>query len=340
MRLPVTAILATLALAVTLKAQEDTRTNPSVPGYGGLPVKEGFLDGAEGVRLFYRVVGSGGDTVLFLHGGPGNGMREGYDLEQLAERGYTIIMYDQRGTGLSDLISTPGRLTLASHVEDLEAVRRHFRLRRPSIIGLSWGSAIALHYAMSHPAATGRLVFLSPLPPTGRSFVQRFARLDSLRTPETRARLRAIDSLWAVAPDSELPGLCRESLAVTGSAYQEGGPESRPPRGDVCDYSPAVLRHRRLARIAALTAMGAVYDFTAALNRLDRPVLVVEGERSKVPLDATRHWASQARNARLLLISRAGHRTWLDRPESLVRALDRFLKGDWPDGATEIRAGQ
>ena len=49
-----------------------------------IPVRgqEGYFPGAEGVRLFYRIMGSGPDTVVVIHGGPGTGMREGLDLEE------------------------------------------------------------------------------------------------------------------------------------------------------------------------------------------------------------------------------------------------------------------
>lgn len=300
--------------------------------------QEGFFPGADGVKLYYRITGTGQDTVVLIHGGPGTGMREGMDFDELSRRGHAILMYDQRGAGQSELVSVAGKLTLASHVADLEALRRHFKFRRLSLIGLSWGAGIALHYGVTYPEAVDRAVFLSPMPPTGRSFVQRFARLDSLRTPETRARLRAIDSLWMLASDEELPSLCRESFTTSGALYQEGGAGAQQARGDVCDYPAAVLRHRKLARVAALTALGPVYDFSPALKRFSRPALVVDGERSKLPLDATRFWAQQAPRSRLLLIPGAGHRTWLDRPNQLFEAIDYFLRGEWPDGATEIRA--
>jgi proline iminopeptidase len=300
--------------------------------------QEASFPGADGVRLSYRIAGSGPDTVVLIHGGPATGMREGMDFDDLARHGHAVLMYDQRGSGHSELVSTAGKLTLAAHVADLEALRRHFKFRRLSLIGLSWGAAIALHYGITYPEAVDRAVFLSPMPPTGRSFVQRFARLDSLRTPETRARLRAIDSLWMIAPDQELPALCRESFTLSGAVYQEGGPGSHPPTGDVCDYPASVLRHRRLARVAALTALGPVYDFAPALRRFSRPALVIEGERSRRPLDATRFWAANAPRGRLLLVPGAGHRSWLDRPAQLFEAIDYFLRGEWPDGATEIRA--
>jgi pimeloyl-ACP methyl ester carboxylesterase len=136
-----------------------------------------------------------------------------------------------------------------------------------------------------------------------------------------------------VAADGELPALCRESARLSGAQYQVGNAE---PEGDICDYPAPVLRHRKLARVAALTALGAEFDFGPALSRLNRPALVIEGERTSMPLEATRYWARHAPRARLFLVPGAGHRSWLDQPNALVRAMDRFLRGEWPDGAVEV----
>ncbi|MEO8198984.1 MAG: alpha/beta hydrolase [Gemmatimonadota bacterium] len=299
-------------------------------------VLEGFLPATDGARLFFRVVGSGGDTIVVIHGGPASGLKEALDLEPLAARNHTLIFYDQRGAGMSELVAVPSRLGLPSHVEDLEAVRRRFKLNRLTLITISWGSAIALHYAIAHPGAVERVAMLNPFPPTGKEYVRRFAHLDSLRDQSTRARLRAIDSLWPLAADSQLAALCRESALTASRAYNLPGVTPGTPRGDPCDYPPEVLRFRRTARIAAMRGLGAEYDFADALSRVSRPILVVEGAESRLGLDPAKTWASKAQDARLLLIARSGHRTWLDRPEALFTALDEFVQGHWPSGAVEV----
>src|SRR5688500_6912018 len=82
---------------------------------------EGYFPAADGVRLFYRTAGKGKKVVVLLHGGPGSSMNGVFpDLEPLAKN-YTVLMYDQRGGGRSELIKDPNLLTAAHHVRDLEA---------------------------------------------------------------------------------------------------------------------------------------------------------------------------------------------------------------------------
>src|SRR6185503_16075692 len=183
------------------------------PAYGGAPVREGWLAAADGVRIFHRVVGRGSRVIVYVHGGPGTGMREGYDLEPLAAAGQTLVMYDQRGSGYSTLVSDPARLTIDAHVDDLEAVRRHFGLRRLNLICLSWGAGVVARYADRFPDRIGLIVFLSPLSPTRAYLAQRLTHLASLGGPASSAgvstTLPQMRDRWQPSSDEELAALCR-----------------------------------------------------------------------------------------------------------------------------------
>jgi hypothetical protein len=85
--------------------------------------REGFADAGDGVRLFYRVFGGGRDTVVVIHGGPGFSMRYfGDHLAPLAKE-YTLVFYDQRGTGRSTLVNDPDALSGERFATDLEHAR-------------------------------------------------------------------------------------------------------------------------------------------------------------------------------------------------------------------------
>lgn len=65
---------------------------------------EGYVKGADDIRLFYRKVGRGRPITILLHGGPGSSISAAWpDLEPLSN-GRAILMYDQRGGGRSELI--------------------------------------------------------------------------------------------------------------------------------------------------------------------------------------------------------------------------------------------
>ena len=68
-------------------------------------------------------------------------------------------------------------------------------------------------------------------------------------------------------------------------------------------------------------------QISAELQRLFDYDLVVEGDKTNVPLDATEAWARWLPNAHLLLIPNAGHMNWLDQPEAVITSMNEFFRG-------------
>ena len=98
-----------------------------------------------------------GQPVLFLHGGPGAGLsrahRRFFDPSH-----YRIILFDQRGAGLSTPHANLVDNTTWHLVEDIEKIRKHLGIEKWLVFGGSWGSTLALAYAETHPSAVTHLV--------------------------------------------------------------------------------------------------------------------------------------------------------------------------------------
>lgn len=114
--------------------------------------------------LYYEQSGNPqGAPVVFLHGGPGAGSapkhRQFFD-----PRHYRIVIFDQRGAGNSTPQGELRQNTTAHLVEDIELLREHLGIDRWHIFGGSWGSTLALAYAIRHPdrvlSMTMRGIFL------------------------------------------------------------------------------------------------------------------------------------------------------------------------------------
>ena len=290
------------------------------------PVSEGFFTGADGVRLFYRRIGNHGNTIVFLHGGPGLGIGDGgYDMEPLA-RGRSLIMYDQRGSGRSEVISDPNLLTVEHQIADLEAVRQHFKLQRMTVVGLSWGTGLAVLYAAAYPERIERLLLVSPMPPAKIPFWQeRTDRINALLGPANVKRLAEIRDLLPKANDEYASTLCREAFAISSVPYLINPTAFTEERSrEICDAPPAALRNRWNVVTSVFASLGN-WDFRPALAKIKVPALVVEGEKTNVPLEATRVWASALPNARLVLIPNAGHVHFIEQPDAFFQAAELFL---------------
>jgi len=100
-----------------------TRRAANTEMRGGPPVREGYITTSDSSRLFYRVIGRGGDTLIAIHGGPGVDLESiAGDFAPLAER-HVVIVYDQRGAGKSTPHAELRDNTTWHLVADIEAIR-------------------------------------------------------------------------------------------------------------------------------------------------------------------------------------------------------------------------
>jgi proline iminopeptidase len=101
------------------------------------------------------------ETVIVVHGGPGNDYRYLLPLVQLSDK-YRVIFYDQRGTGLSPRVSEE-QLYLDTMLQDLENIIDYYSPdKKVSIIGHSWGAMLASGYLGKHPNRVRKIVLAEP----------------------------------------------------------------------------------------------------------------------------------------------------------------------------------
>lgn len=122
------------------------------------PYHTGRLQVSDLHSLYYEECGRrDGPPAVFLHGGPGGGVipdsRRYFDPDF-----YRIVLFDQRGAGKSSPYASIEENTTWDLVEDLERLRFHLGIERWLVFGGSWGSTLALCYAIDHPQRVAGLV--------------------------------------------------------------------------------------------------------------------------------------------------------------------------------------
>jgi proline iminopeptidase len=120
--------------------------------------QSGFIKVNEEHNLYYEQSGNpNGKPVIFLHGGPGAGtspkVRRFWD-----PSAYRIILFDQRGCGKSTPFASLNNNTTWDLVEDIEKIRNHLKINKWQVFGGSWGSTLALSYAVKYPEKITELV--------------------------------------------------------------------------------------------------------------------------------------------------------------------------------------
>ena len=98
-----------------------------------------------------------GKPVIYLHGGPGAEVTPQYR-RFFDPKVYRVILFDQRGCGKSQPKGCLEDNTTWALIDDIERIRTHFQIEQWQVFGGSWGSTLAMAYAINHPTRVTELV--------------------------------------------------------------------------------------------------------------------------------------------------------------------------------------
>ncbi|GAA2053727.1 proline iminopeptidase [Leifsonia soli] len=140
------------------------------------PYAHGWVENPEQDRIYWETSGNpDGVPVLWLHGGPGSGLGSGGYRKRYDPGAFRLVGIDQRGCGRStpsvvDALDRMPANTTDGLIADIELVRAEFGIDRWVVTGGSWGSTLALAYALAHPERVTGIV-LGAVTTTGRDEV-------------------------------------------------------------------------------------------------------------------------------------------------------------------------
>jgi proline iminopeptidase len=277
--------------------------------------------------LYARDVGRGRPLIV-LHGGPD--FDQAYlqpELDELADT-YRLIYYDQRGRGKSAENVRPEDVTLASDLEDLDNVRRYFRLDAPVLLGHSWGTVLALEFALRHPTLVSHLVLMNP-------------------APVSQVEVATLRQAYVAQLGSDMD---RQREIQAGDAYREGNPDAVAARYRMhfkhalqrpADYEKLMARmsagFRSQGKGGILKAWAVEqrlyrdtwalpgYDLLPKLRGLPIPTLVIVGEQDFIPPAIASEIAQALPEATLVKIPNCGHFAYLECGSAVRSALTDFF---------------
>ncbi len=251
-----------------------------------------------GSRLHVEREGHG-PPLLFLHGG-----LQFFSSSFAAERvvfaaSRTVIGIDQRGHGHSPDDSRS--FSYQEMADDTAAVLRQLQLGPVDIVGESDGGDVGLLLARDHPELVRRLVVtganLRAGPPADEA-ARRMAWSDSQIAERTRVL------------EAQLP----PSFRTDYEAVSPDGPGH---------WQTLLIKSYRLW-------MTPVVVEPATLKKILSPVLVIAGDHDFTSIEETAEIFRGLPNGQLLIVPRAGHGTFRDRPALMTLAVREFLEAPLP----------
>ena len=262
--------------------------------------------------------------LLVLHGGPG--AHHDYLLPGMLALSdeFRLVFYDQRGGGRSRADDSRDPITVATHLEDLQALVGELGLEPLSLVGYSFGGLLALIHAIeafegTRPARPARLVLIDP-------------------APVTRQFRSAFETEFARRQSGEAVQALRAELAASG--LKDSDPEAFRRRQFELSVAGYFADPRRARELTPFRVIGRVqqsvwdslgdYDLTARLHAVACPTLIVHGREDPIPVASSEAIAANISGSRLAVIDGAGHVPYVERPEPLFTEIRKFLRETEP----------
>ncbi|MEY3423062.1 MAG: hypothetical protein RIR48_3392 [Bacteroidota bacterium] len=285
-----------------------------------LKTSEGYISTNDSVRLFYRLIGEGKDTIVVFHGG---GFGSGYlvpDLMPLAAH-HVLLFFDQPGTGFSSFVKDTARLNIHRFVHDVEMVRKHFRIQKMKVLAHSVGGILLGYYATVHPDRIESMILVNPVAASQKW--KGVNRLDSI----SQLILNQNGKVYRSTPADTIKA-CWDYYAVWARGKFPTPLHVRRMWGDVCDCNQK--NQLNPIRFYSLQSMGK-WDITQQLSKVKARALIVGGDQDEIPVSAWEEWKNSLPNSQLLIIPGTGHLPYVDNPAVFFLAAEQFLQYKWPD---------
>jgi proline iminopeptidase len=278
-----------------------------------------------------------GIPVIFLHGGPCSGTKPDHRRFFDPER-YRIVLFDQRGCGLSKPFGEIVGNTTQDLIDDMERIREHLDISEWLVFGGSWGAALGLLYAQQHHDRVLGMILRGV-------FLARQMDMDwFLKNGAARIYPEQWQRLYESVPSRDrvnlLQGLCKAISGEDEVARRRVAREWSAWGGQVAlgnDFQ-AEGEHshvtEKMVRQAAMELHYAEHGYFIEENQIldhcneliDIPTVIIHGRNDLVcPIESAFSLHHALPEAEMIVLPNAGHiAQGDDMIDALVAATDRF----------------
>jgi proline iminopeptidase len=328
-KLPICLCLCAALLAAGTNAAAQSSSSANADVY---PMQDGFVD-ANGVMIYYMMVGRG-EPLLIVHGGPG--ASHDYFLPYLLPLARTnkLIFIDERGSGRSQKLEDPAGYTVENMVEDVEGVRKTLGLGKMSLLGHSYGGALAQAYALKYQGNLSHLILASTWS-SSQALNEVFVRMRRNMAPELRERIAKMESqgLFGHGKDYEKNRYTNDyMIAVWGEGYfpyvyhNHPDPNYDPvAQGNIAWdlYREMWGEHGEFVIDGNLKSV----EYTDRLSSIKVPTLILVGDHDECDPSLSQAMHEKIAGSKLVVLPKAGHMTFVDQTGMVISAVGEFLRG-------------
>jgi pimeloyl-ACP methyl ester carboxylesterase len=260
----------------------------------------------DGLNLYYEVQGNvnAPETLVFLNGLTQSTLAWFFCLPFFKDN-YKIVLMDFIFQGQSDKTGEPRNFD--QHAEDVMAVLDKEKIQKINLIGLSYGSLVAQHFAVNHPQKVSKLVLLAT-----------FAHKTPIFNAIELSWWRALEiGGYRLMFDTMMPFVLSEDYFNQPIIPIEMLKKSRE---DLNTNAEAIFK--------LMHATKERNDYRSELKHITCPTLIMQGEKDQLlPVYLAQEVHKNISGSKMEIIKGAGHTLNLERVPEVCNHILQFLKG-------------
>jgi proline iminopeptidase len=281
-------------------------------------VKEEYKS-INGTKLFCTTMGRG-EPIVVLHGGPG--LDHTYLLPQMARlaKKHKLILFDQRACGRSSGSVDTTAMTIDAFVEDVEGVRKAFKIAKMNLLGHSWGALLAMFHAVKYPQHLRSLILVNPTPASSELRLAAFSAMSDRTSPSDSAAMATIRASTGFFKRDPAVMAQFFRLLFRGTFYDRRLADSL-----TLTFNDDYGEKNKLLQYLNKDPRIQSYDLHSDLNRVQCPTLIVGADFDQSPAKANDLIHKNIKNSELVTIKNCGHFPYIEKPAEFFRTVEDFL---------------
>ncbi|MBC7912604.1 MAG: alpha/beta fold hydrolase [Pyrinomonadaceae bacterium] len=278
---------------------------------------DGTVRSSDSTQIYFRSFGSG-KPLLIINGGPGMNSNGFENLAIKLSATSKSIIYDQRGTGKSNLTTlNSSTITMDLMIADIESLRKYLKIEKWSILGHSFGGMVASYYATKYPEHIESIILSSS------------GGIDLELLEYVGERI-----------NSKLSKQESDSLSYWNGKINKGDTSYPTRLGRGRALAPAYLYNKKNIPFLAerLTQGNAKlnqlmwddlhkikFDCSEKLKTFNKPVLIIQGKQDIIKPETAEKAHRILKNSKIVYMENCGHYGWLDNETAYFREVNSFL---------------
>ena len=279
--------------------------------------EDGFIETKHGVIHFKKF--GNGEPLLIINGGPGLDCEGFIPLAELLSDKYMTILFDQRGTGKSELKQIDSTtVTMNLMAIDMETIRNYLKIDKWIVLGHSFGGFMAEYYATYYPESIKAMI-LSSSGGIDLSILNYYGANIQMRLSQSE----------------------RDSLSFWSEKVKQGDTTSQVRYNEAKYLASAYLYNKEFTpKLAQRLAFGGYpqinklvykdlfkigFDCKETLQNFSKPVLIIQGRQDLIGDGIAYEAHMILKNSTIVFINKSGHYSWWEQSEEYKSEVEKFI---------------